>query len=183
MTKDHGSLGVWDKDRIPAGVEVTNTGEIEMEKEELQALLQGVVSDALQGINQKIDGVVTRMDSLEQRDKARADAEDRRKKRPEKRPKPMKPQRNSVKLMKLRQRRRKKKPKLTRQQPKTLRRKQRLIPKRKNSVRLTRRQKKNAMTLPWQKRRQKPTPHSVPAVKTRQHRFLVKMRWTTASVR
>ncbi|EFW53623.1 TolA protein [Shigella boydii ATCC 9905] len=42
VTKAHGSLGVWDKDRIPAGVEVTNTGEIEMEKEELQALLQGV---------------------------------------------------------------------------------------------------------------------------------------------
>ncbi|KPO57542.1 DUF2213 domain-containing protein [Escherichia coli] len=80
VTKDHGSLGVWDKDRIPAGVEVTNTGEIEMEKEELQALLQGVVNDALSGINQKIDGVVTRMDSLEQRDKARADAEEQAKK-------------------------------------------------------------------------------------------------------
>jgi len=83
VTKDHGSLGVWDKDRIPAGVEVTNTGEIEMEKEELQALLQGVVNDALSGINQKIDGVVTRMDSLEQRDKARADAEDQAKKEAE----------------------------------------------------------------------------------------------------
>ncbi|EFJ0451186.1 TPA: DUF2213 domain-containing protein [Salmonella enterica] len=83
VTKAHGSLGVWDKDRIPAGVEVTNTGEIEMEKEELQALLQGVVSDALQGINQKIDGVVTRMDSLEQRDKARADAEEQAKKEAE----------------------------------------------------------------------------------------------------
>lgn len=83
VTKDHGSLGVWDKDRIPAGVEVTNTGEIEMEKEELQALLQGVVSDALSGINQKIDGVVTRMDSLEQRDKARADAEEQAKKEAE----------------------------------------------------------------------------------------------------
>ncbi|EOX7139622.1 DUF2213 domain-containing protein [Escherichia coli] len=83
VTKDHGSLGVWDKDRIPAGVEVTNTGEIEMEKEELQALLQGVVSDALKGINQKIDGVVTRMDSLEQRDKARADAEEQAKKEAE----------------------------------------------------------------------------------------------------
>lgn len=83
VTKAHGSLGVWDKDRIPAGVEVTNTGEIEMEKEELQALLQGVVSDALQGINQKIDGVVTRMDSLEQRDKARADAEEQAKKESE----------------------------------------------------------------------------------------------------
>ncbi len=83
VTKDHGSLGVWDKDRIPAGVEVTNTGEIEMEKEELQALLQGVVNDALNGINQKIDGVVTRMDSLEQRDKARADAEDQAKKEAE----------------------------------------------------------------------------------------------------
>ncbi|AQW73316.1 DUF2213 domain-containing protein [Escherichia coli] len=83
VTKAHGSLGVWDKDRIPAGVEVTNTGEIEMEKEELQALLQGVVSDALQGINQKIDGVVTRMDSLEQRDKARADAEEQAKKETE----------------------------------------------------------------------------------------------------
>lgn len=83
VTKDHGSLGVWDKDRIPVGVEVTNTGEIEMEKEELQALLQGVVSDALQGINQKIDGVVTRMDSLEQRDKARTDAEEQAKKEAE----------------------------------------------------------------------------------------------------
>lgn len=83
VTKANGSLGVWDKDRIPAGVEVTNTGEIEMEKEELQALLQGVVSDALQGINQKIDGVVTRMDSLEQRDKARADAEEQAKKEAE----------------------------------------------------------------------------------------------------
>ncbi|WP_096975852.1 DUF2213 domain-containing protein [Escherichia coli] len=83
VTKDHGTLGVWDKDRIPAGVEVTNTGEIEMEKEELQALLQGVVNDALSGINQKIDGVVTRMDSLEQRDKARADAEEQAKKEAE----------------------------------------------------------------------------------------------------
>lgn len=83
VTKDHGSLGVWDKDRIPAGVEVTNTGEIEMEKDELQALLQGVVSDALSGINQKIDGVVTRMDSLEQRDKARADADEQAKKEAE----------------------------------------------------------------------------------------------------
>ena len=83
VTKAHGSLGVWDKDRIPAGVEVTNTGEIEMKKEELQALLQGVVRDALQGINQKIDGVVTRMDSLEQRDKARADAEEQAKKEAE----------------------------------------------------------------------------------------------------
>jgi len=83
VTKAHGSLGVWDKDRIPAGVEVTNTGEIEMKKEELQALLQGVVNDALSGINQKIDGVVTRMDSLEQRDKARADAEEQAKKEDE----------------------------------------------------------------------------------------------------
>ena len=83
VTKAHGSLGVWDKDRIPAGVEVTNTGEIEMEKEELQALLQGVVNDALSGINQKIDGVATRMDSLEQRDKARADAEEQAKKEAE----------------------------------------------------------------------------------------------------
>lgn len=83
VTKDHGSLGVWDKDRIPAGVEVTNTGEIEMDKEELQTLLQGVVSDALSGINQKIDGVVTRMDSLEQRDKARADADEQAKKEAE----------------------------------------------------------------------------------------------------
>lgn len=83
VTKDHGSLGVWDKERIPAGVEVTNTGEIEMDKEELQTLLQGVVSDALSGINQKIDGVVTRMDSLEQRDKARCDAEEQAKKEAE----------------------------------------------------------------------------------------------------
>lgn len=95
VTKDHGSLGVWDKDRIPAGVEVTNTGEIEMEKEELQALLQGVVSDALQGINQKIDGVVTRMDSLEQRDKARADAEEQAKKEAEEKAKAAEEQRKA----------------------------------------------------------------------------------------
>ncbi|MFM1282711.1 DUF2213 domain-containing protein [Yersinia enterocolitica] len=75
VTKERGSLGVWDKDRIPVGVEVTNTGDIQMEKEELQALLTGVVNDALKGVNEKMDGVVARMDSLEQRDKARADAE------------------------------------------------------------------------------------------------------------
>lgn len=76
VTEDHGSLGVWDKERIPAGVEVSNhEGGIDMTEEELRAALSKVMADALSGVNNSLNLITTRMDSLEQGTKARADAE------------------------------------------------------------------------------------------------------------
>lgn len=78
VTEDHGSLGVWDKDKIPAGVEVSNKGNIDMDEKQLEALQSIVakaVGDAVGGVNQGIQQLTTRMDSLEQGYKARADAE------------------------------------------------------------------------------------------------------------
>lgn len=77
VTEDHGSLGVWDKDGIPEGIEVTNKGDIEMEKDELQSLLQKSISDALGGFNTQFQTMASRMDSLESRLKARQDADDK----------------------------------------------------------------------------------------------------------
>lgn len=80
VTEDHGSLGVWDKDKIPTGVEVSNkTGDIDMDEkqlEALQSLLAKAVGDAMGGVNQGIQQLTARMDSLEQGYKARADADD-----------------------------------------------------------------------------------------------------------
>lgn len=79
VTEDHGSLGVWDKDKIPAGVEVSNnTGDIDMDEkqlEALQSLLAQAVGDAMGGVNQGIERLTARMDSLEQGYKARADSD------------------------------------------------------------------------------------------------------------
>ncbi|WP_353613953.1 DUF2213 domain-containing protein [Mangrovibacter phragmitis] len=80
VTESHGTLGVWDKEKIPQGVEVTNEGDIDMDKEELQALIAGAVSDAVKGVSQKIDGVMARMDSMEAGAKERADAEEEKRK-------------------------------------------------------------------------------------------------------
>lgn len=87
VTKDHGSLGVWDKDGVPEGIEVTNKGEIEMDKEELQSLLAKTVSDALGGVNTRLEAMSARMDSQEawmkarqdEAEKAKQDAEEREK--------------------------------------------------------------------------------------------------------
>ena len=79
VTKDHGSLGVWDKDGIPEGIEVTNKGDIEMDKEELQSLLTKAVSDALGGVNNKLETMSARMDSQDKWIKARQDADDKAK--------------------------------------------------------------------------------------------------------
>lgn len=79
VTKEHGARGVWDKEGIPEGIEVTNKGDIEMEKEELQTLLQKAVSDALGGVNQKLETMSARMDSQEQWIKARQDADEKAK--------------------------------------------------------------------------------------------------------
>lgn len=80
VTADHGSLGVWDKDRLPVGVDISNnTGDFDMDEEQLKALLATVVSDALGGVSKKLDSFSVRMDSLEGGIKARADAEDKEK--------------------------------------------------------------------------------------------------------
>ncbi len=79
VTKDHGSLGVWDKEGVPEGIEVTNKGDIEMDKEELQSLLQKAVSDALGGVNNKLEAMSARMDSQDKWIKARQDADDKAK--------------------------------------------------------------------------------------------------------
>lgn len=87
VTEDHGSLGVWDKDKIPTGVEVSNkTGDIDMDEkqlEALQSLLAKAVGDAMGGVNQGIQQLTARMDSLEQGYKARADADDEAKRQAE----------------------------------------------------------------------------------------------------
>lgn len=79
VTKDHGSLGVWDKDGVPEGIEVTNKGDIEMDKEELQSLLSKAVSDALGGVNNKLEAMSARMDSQDKWIKARQDADEKAK--------------------------------------------------------------------------------------------------------
>lgn len=80
VTEDHGSLGVWDKEKIPTGVEVSNkTGDIDMDEKQLEAfqtMLAKAVGDAMGGVNQGILQLTARMDSLEQGYKARADADD-----------------------------------------------------------------------------------------------------------
>lgn len=79
VTKEHGARGVWDKEGIPEGIEVTNKGDIDMEKEELQTLLQKAVSDALGGVNQKLETMSARMDSQGEWIKARQDADEKAK--------------------------------------------------------------------------------------------------------
>nr|WP_273693532.1 cell envelope integrity protein TolA [Buttiauxella sp. S19-1] len=79
VTKDQGSLGVWDKDGVPEGIEVTNKGDLEMDKEELQILLKAAVSDALGGVNTKLETMSARMDSQDKLIKARQDADEKAK--------------------------------------------------------------------------------------------------------
>ena len=79
VTKDHGSLGVWDKEGVPEGIEVTNKGDIEMDKEELQSLLSKAVSDALGGVNNALEAMSARMDSQDKWIKARQDADEKAK--------------------------------------------------------------------------------------------------------
>lgn len=87
VTKDHGSLGVWDKDGVPEGIEVTNKGDIEMDKEELQSLLSKAVSDALGGVNTKLEAMSARMDSQDKWIKTRQDADEKAKQDAEEREK------------------------------------------------------------------------------------------------
>lgn len=75
VTEDHGSLGVWDKDKIPTGVEVSNKGDIDMDEKMLESIVAKVVGDALGGVNKGFETISARMDSLENGIKARADAD------------------------------------------------------------------------------------------------------------
>ncbi|TGC25834.1 NUDIX hydrolase [Escherichia sp. E1130] len=80
VTEDHGSLGVWDKDKIPTGVEVSNKGDIDMDEKMLESIVAKVVGDALGGVNKGFETISARMDSLESGIKVRADAEEAEKK-------------------------------------------------------------------------------------------------------
>lgn len=85
VTEDHGSLGVWDKDRLPVGVDISNnTGDIEMDEKLLQSIIAQAVGDALGGVSKKIDTFSARMDSLETGLKARADTDEKAKEDKEK---------------------------------------------------------------------------------------------------
>lgn len=80
VTEDHGSLGVWDKDKIPAGVEVSNTtGDIDMDEKQLESIIAKAVGDALGTVGTKLETFAARMDSLEQGIQKRADADEKAK--------------------------------------------------------------------------------------------------------
>ncbi|EHU5138503.1 DUF2213 domain-containing protein [Salmonella bongori] len=76
VTKTHGSIGVWDKDGIPEGIEVTNTGDLDMDEKLLQTLIAQAVGQAMEGANTQLSAISARMDSMEQGLKARADADE-----------------------------------------------------------------------------------------------------------
>ncbi|EKM5742870.1 DUF2213 domain-containing protein [Enterobacter kobei] len=82
VTEKHGIIGVWDKNQVPEGITTTNTGNLDMNEEELKKIL----AESFSGINAKLDSatktiesVVSRMDSMEQERKDKA--EDREKER------------------------------------------------------------------------------------------------------
>lgn len=75
VTKEHGGRGVWDKGGPASGVEVTNTGDIDMDEQQMQTLLAKIVGDAMAGFDSQIKSFAARMDSLEQGIQKRADAD------------------------------------------------------------------------------------------------------------
>jgi colicin import membrane protein len=86
VTEDHGSLGVWDKDRIPSGVGVSDTtGGIDMDEKQLESIIAKAVGDALGSVSKGFETISARMDSLENGFRVRADAEDVERKEAQKR--------------------------------------------------------------------------------------------------
>lgn len=81
VTKEHGGRGVWDKGGPASGVEVTNTGDINMDEQQMQTLLAKIVGDAMSGLDNKITQFSARIDSLEQGMQKRADADTEAKKK------------------------------------------------------------------------------------------------------
>lgn len=92
VTKEHGTNGVWDKNSVPEGIDISNTGESDMTPEELKAALGGVLADALEPINKRMSAFEARADAAEKKadedrkeeekvkaDAARADAEEKAK--------------------------------------------------------------------------------------------------------
>ncbi|HEO9044223.1 TPA: DUF2213 domain-containing protein [Enterobacter kobei] len=83
VTEKHGTIGVWDKKQIPEGITITNTGNLDMNEEELKKIL----AESFSGLNAKldsatktIDSVVSRMDSMEQERKDEAEAAEKERK-------------------------------------------------------------------------------------------------------
>lgn len=72
VTEKHGSLGVWDKNQVPEGVEVSNKEGKEMNEEDLKKML-----DALTGsIANQFDAVNNRLDSMQSTNRADASKKD-----------------------------------------------------------------------------------------------------------
>lgn len=81
ITEEKGSIGVWDKNNVPEGIEISNIKGNEMDKEELQNMLNNVASsigskfDALnKQVESRFDSVESTMKSFEVRlDSAKKD--------------------------------------------------------------------------------------------------------------
>ncbi|QBY43983.1 NUDIX hydrolase [Arsenophonus nasoniae] len=67
VTKEHGSIGVWDKNQIPEGVEISNKKGTEMEKEELKAMLEAFAGSLGTKVDAFNEQVTSRFDAVEQK--------------------------------------------------------------------------------------------------------------------
>ncbi|WP_336240450.1 DUF2213 domain-containing protein [Citrobacter werkmanii] len=74
VTEKRGTIGVWDKDGIPEGIEVTNKGDLDMDEKLLQTLIAQAVGQAMEGTNTQLSAISSRMDSMEKGMQERADA-------------------------------------------------------------------------------------------------------------
>jgi len=96
VTKEHGTNGVWDKNSVPEGIDISNTGESDMTPEELKAALAGALADAMAPINKRLSAFEARADAADKKadedrkeeekakaDAARCDAEEKEKKEKE----------------------------------------------------------------------------------------------------
>lgn len=76
---DRGSLGVWDKNETPEGVELTSTQESfpmdEENKTLLAQLIQGAMAEAMKPVNERMDQFTARLDAMG-RDDSRHDNHD-----------------------------------------------------------------------------------------------------------
>jgi DNA polymerase III gamma/tau subunit len=75
VTEECGTNGVWDKGNGPSGVDISNKGNLEMNEEDMKKLLEATIGGLASTFSVKLDALATRMDSMEQGTKARADAE------------------------------------------------------------------------------------------------------------
>lgn len=65
VTKEQGSLGVWDKNQIPEGIEVSNKEGMEMDEEKLQKMLNTLANSVGSKLDAFKSGFENRLDSME----------------------------------------------------------------------------------------------------------------------